>query len=121
MSDTSTPVEKRDSERRGLIGQELAGCRIEKKLGQGGMGAVFKAHHLALDIPVAVKVLPPSFAKGSPETIDRFLREARAAARLRHPNVVGVMNVGVDKGLHYIIMEYVEGRSLDQVLRDRGN
>jgi hypothetical protein len=101
-----------------LIGSELGGCKIESKIGQGGMGAVYKAHHLALDIPVAVKVLQPIDAiEGARE---RFLREARIAARLRHPHIVGVLNVGTERNLDFIVMEYVEGKSLGDLLKEQG-
>ncbi|MBN2711586.1 MAG: serine/threonine protein kinase [Planctomycetes bacterium] len=99
-----------------LIGELIGGCRLEKKLGQGGMGAVYLAHHLALDIPVAVKILPPQFASANQTAVDRFVREARAAARLKHHNIVGVMNVGQERGLNFIVMDFVDGESLQDVL-----
>jgi serine/threonine protein kinase len=102
-----------------LSGTELGGCRIEKKLGQGGMGAVYKAHHLALDIPVAVKVLPPYMAASHPRFVERFVREARAAARIQHQNIVGVMNVGEEKGLNYIVMQFVDGETLQARIAGR--
>ncbi len=108
------------SRRRGLIGHTLGGCRIEKKLGEGGMGAVFLGRHLGLDMPVAVKVLPPSFARVSQKNIDRFLREARSAAKLQHANVIRVLNVGHEKGLYFLVMEYVEGEDLEDRLEERG-
>ena len=97
-----------------IIGQTIGGCKIQKKLGQGGMGVVFLAHHIALDIPVAVKILPPNTAQK--DNVDRFVREARSAAKLKHQNIVGVLNVGKDKGLYYIIMDYVNGTSLQDHL-----
>ena len=103
-----------------LIGQELGGCRIERKLGQGGMGAVYKAHHLALDIPVAVKILPPEFARAHPGAVERFSLEARAAAKLQHPNIVGVLNVGMDRGFHFIVMQFVDGDSLQRIVEREG-
>ncbi len=99
----------------GLIGRVIGGCRIESALGAGGMGAVYRARHLGLDRPVAVKILPPHFAR-SQEMIDRFLREARAVAKIDHPNIVGVLNVGFESGLHYIVMPVIEGSSLTQRL-----
>jgi eukaryotic-like serine/threonine-protein kinase len=72
---------------------------------------VFKGHHVALDIPVAVKILHAHLAEKDPVFIKRFIREARAAAKLQHPNIVGVMNVGFENGLHYIVMPFVGGGS----------
>lgn len=101
-----------------IIGQEIGGCLIESCIGQGGMGIVYKAHHLALDIPVALKLLHPLL----PQTGDkeRFLREARVSARLRHPNIVGVLNVGSEEDRHYIIMEYIEGCNLLTLINREG-
>jgi serine/threonine protein kinase len=102
-----------------LAGRVIGGCRLLHVLGVGGMGAVWKAHHLALDIPVALKLLLPI---ESPEANagERLLREARAAARLRHPNIVGVFNVGEEEGVHFLVMEFVEGQSLQKLLDQRG-
>jgi serine/threonine protein kinase len=101
-----------------IIGEEIGGCLIESRIGQGGMGIVYKAHHLALDIPVALKLLHPLL----PHTgdIERFLREARVAARLRHPNIVGVLNVGSDDERHYIIMEFIGGCNLLSLVKNEG-
>jgi serine/threonine protein kinase len=101
-----------------LIGKELGHCTIQRKLGQGGMGAVYLAHHPGLNKAVAIKVLPGDLA-GTPEFRERFVREARLAARLEHPNVVQVHDVGNEQGVHYISMQFVEGKSLDAVLKDR--
>lgn len=106
--------------RRSLKGSRLGGCRIERLLGKGGMGAVYRGHHEALDIPVAVKVLPPRFAKANQTLIERFIREARAAARIKHHNIIGVLNVGEERGLHFIVMEYVDGSSVERLLRTQG-
>jgi serine/threonine protein kinase len=93
-----------------LIGKKLGGCTIESKIGQGGMGTVYKAHHETLNIAVAIKIFhaqPDS--SGSQE---RFLREAQLMAQLRHPNIVAVMNAGIEDGIHFIVMEYIEGGNL---------
>ena len=90
--------------------------RIEGLLGRGGMGAVYLAHELALDRNVAVKVLPPEHA-GHPSCADRFLREARTAARLNHPNIVPLYTFGEVNGLVYFVMGYVAGESLASRLR----
>jgi len=94
-----------------LTGKIIGGCRLLYKIGGGGMGGVFKAHHVGLDIPVAVKILYSHLAAEDPIFIRRFIREARSAAKLQHPNIVGVMNVGYENGLHYLIMPFVEGGS----------
>jgi DNA-directed RNA polymerase subunit RPC12/RpoP len=104
------PVPRENKDR--LAGQEIGGCRIEKKIGQGGMGSVYKARHLALDIPVAVKILSPRQARDKGAAVERFIREARSAARLRHQNLVGVLNVGTEKGVHFLVMDFVDGESL---------
>jgi eukaryotic-like serine/threonine-protein kinase len=102
-----------------LAGRTIGGCRLLHLLGVGGMGAVWKAHHLALDIPVALKLMLPLEALG-PDAGERLLREARAAAKLRHPNIVGVFNVGEEDGVHFLVMEFVEGQSLQKILDQRG-
>jgi eukaryotic-like serine/threonine-protein kinase len=102
-----------------LAGTVIGGCRLERLLGVGGMGAVWRAHHLALDVPVAVKLMLP-IQNLDPNAAERLLREARAAARLRHPNIVGVLNVGDEGGLRFLVMELIEGQSLQQLLDQRG-
>ena len=99
-----------------LIGQVIGGCRIDTLLGKGGMGYVFLAHHLNLDIPIALKLLNISMSS-SPELIERFILEARAAAKLDSGNIVRVMQVGEERGFYYIQMEYVEGESLASYLK----
>ena len=103
-----------------LVGKELVQYRIVAKLGQGGMGVVYKAKHLKLDRVVALKVLPPWFAARDPAAVERFSREARAAAALDHPNVVTIHNVGEEGGQHFIEMELVDGESLEQRLKREG-
>jgi len=98
----------------------LGGCRLLKKIGEGGFGAVYKAHHLALNIPVAVKVLISKTPGGNAPGEDRFLREARIAARLKHTNIVGVLNVGIEHGIHFIVMDFIEGKSLQVLLKEKG-
>ena len=92
---------------------------LEGRLGEGGMAAVFRGTDNVLGRTVAVKVLAPRFA-GDSTFVQRFRREAQAAARLNHPNVVGVFDTGSDNNVHYIVMEYVEGRTLEEVLRQEG-
>lgn len=101
-----------------LVGTTIGGCKILEKIGHGGMGTVYKAHHLALDIIVAVKVLKP--LSDVPDAKERFLREARIAAKLRHPNIIGVTNVGCENGIHFIIMDYIDGKTLQTIISEKG-
>ncbi len=94
-----------------FIGQRIAGCDIIDVLGQGGMGRVYRAVHEGLGKEVAVKVLNVSLVMNS-TFVDRFLREARAAAQLDHPNVVRILNAGEEAGRHFIVMEMVSGENL---------
>jgi serine/threonine-protein kinase len=100
-----------------MIGKKLGGCTIESKIGQGGMGTVYKALHETLNIPVAIKVFHGQ--DDSPESKERFLREAQLMAQLRHPNIVAVMNAGIEDGTHYIIMEYVDGGNLLSLINNK--
>ncbi len=106
-----------------LVGQVLDGkYRVERKLGQGGMGAVFLATHLWTTRAVALKVIAPQFMSNT-EFVERFKREAMAAGNLRHPNVVDVTDFGfADAGamrVAYLVMEYLDGRSLAEVLYEK--
>ena len=101
---------------RGLV---IGNYIILDKIGQGGMGMVFKARHRRLGRVGALKILPPSFARDRTAVL-RFRREVEAAGRLKHPNVVVAMDADEDRGVHFLVMEYVEGRDLDRVVRDRG-
>ncbi|HXN40998.1 MAG TPA: serine/threonine-protein kinase, partial [Myxococcaceae bacterium] len=90
--------------------------RIEKLIGEGGMGKVYQARILALDKPVALKVLRGSLM-AEPRTVARFRREAQAASRLSHPNSINVLDFGeTDSGAYYIAMEWVDGKDLHAVL-----
>jgi serine/threonine protein kinase len=94
-----------------LTGRTLGSCRVDKKLGEGGMGQVYKGYHPMLDRTVAIKVLPPALVE-SDEMRGRFLQEARIAAALRHPNIVQIHDFGQTDNLMYLIMEFVKGTSL---------
>ena len=105
-----------------LIGQTLDDkYRIERQLGRGGMGTVYLATHLGTERPVAVKVIAPQFMERV-EFVERFRREARAAGRLRHPNVVDVTDFGFSdtaKGrVAYLVMEYLDGCTLGEILEE---
>ena len=93
--------------------------RLMDRVGEGGMAVVYRAMDELLGRVVAVKMLREQFTADR-EFVERFRREAQAAARLSHPHVVQVFDVGQDQGGHYIVMEFVDGKSLKQVLRERG-
>jgi hypothetical protein len=102
-----------------LIGMTLGGCRIQALLGRGGMGTVYRAHHVALDKPVALKVLAGHLMADA-EFVDRFLREARAAAKVEHPNVIQVLNVAEEKEQHFIILQFIDGENLEELQNRNG-
>lgn len=93
----------------------LGDFRIIREIGRGGMGIVYEAEQESLGRHVALKVLPAATLP-SPQAIARFRREAQAAARLHHTNIVPVFGVGEEHGLHYYVMQYIHGRGLDSVL-----
>lgn len=92
--------------------------RLEEKIGEGGMAVVYRGSDLVLNRPVAIKVLRWQFAADQ-NFLRRFEREAQAAARLSHPNIVSVYDVGRDDGLRYIVMEYVAGSTLKELIAQR--
>ena len=102
-----------------LQGMRLGGCELLEEIGQGGMGSIYQARQVSLDRIVAVKILADHLAH-NPSFVERFQREARAIARVNHPNILGVYDVGHQEGRHYMIMELVEGGSLAELLEKRG-
>ena len=93
-------------------GREIAGrYRLVSQLGQGGMGSVWRADHMSLSSPVAIKLIDPEIAR-RPEMLERFQREAQSSAALRSPHVVQILDYGVDEGVPFIAMELLEGESL---------
>jgi len=106
---------------KGQLLKRIAGYELIEKVGQGAMGAVFKARQVSLDRFVALKVLPPSVAKNK-DFIERFMREARAAGALNHPHIVQGIDVGVcdTTGLYYFAMEFVDGPPLSRALKQSG-
>ena len=102
-----------------LAGTRLGKYELHDEIGRGGMGTVYKAFDPALDRFVAVKLLAPHLV-WEKEFIERFLREARAAARLRHPSIVTIHDVGQESGWYYYAMEYLEGETLGDLIRQRG-
>jgi serine/threonine protein kinase/Flp pilus assembly protein TadD len=95
--------------------RRLGEYRLVREIGRGGMGVVYEAEQESLGRRVALKVLPPG-ALGDRRHVERFQREARAAARLHHTNIVPVFGVGEEGGTHYYVMQYIEGRPLNEVL-----
>ena len=93
--------------------------RIERELGRGGMAKVFLGTDTVLGRTVAVKILAPQYADDD-SFVQRFRREAQAAASITHPNIVSVFDTGSDDGIHFIVMEYVEGRTLAEILAGGG-
>ncbi|HEX4132873.1 MAG TPA: protein kinase [Pirellulales bacterium] len=89
------------------------------KIGAGGMGQVFKARHRRMKRLVAIKVLPPAAVK-TPDAVKRFQREVEAAAKLVHPNIVIAHDAGESNGLHFLVMELVEGQDLSSQVKERG-
>jgi beta-lactam-binding protein with PASTA domain/predicted Ser/Thr protein kinase len=103
-----------------MNGSELGGrYRVEARIGSGGMAEVFRGVDPVLNRTVAIKVLLPQFARDA-SFVDRFRREAQAAARLNHPNIVGVYDTGADDGTQFIVMEFIEGRTLAEFLSTGG-
>ena len=119
-----TPAQKDTLEKR-LKGEEKRGTqnilhyKLQKKLGEGGMGAVYLAEDTRSGKRVALKILPRKHA-ADPEFMKRFKREAEAAGKLNHPNIVRAFESGEDSGYHFYAMEYCEGEPLDRVLKSAG-
>ncbi|MGH7338258.1 MAG: serine/threonine-protein kinase, partial [Myxococcota bacterium] len=117
MRDSSdTPTTEPDP----LIGREIRHLRIVERIGQGGMGAVYKAEHALLHEPRALKVLRTELFGSVPNAVERFEREARIAVKLRHPNLVLLYDFFVEEDHHFLVMEYVMGTSLAAFLREHG-
>ncbi|HXI02766.1 MAG TPA: serine/threonine-protein kinase, partial [Candidatus Saccharimonadales bacterium] len=101
-----------------MIGRVLSHYRVIEKIGEGGMGEVYRAEDLRLPRSVAVKILPDR-ALRSAERRERFVREARAASSLSHPGIVHIYDIGETDDRLFIAMEYVEGRTLSQIIAER--
>ena len=102
-----------------LEGMRLGKYRLLRRLGAGGMGEVYLAEHEMLQSQVAVKVLPAELARDQ-DMVTRFLREARAAASLRHPHIIRIHDVGQEQGINYFSMDYIEGRTLTELIASSG-
>ena len=95
-------------------GESFHGYVIEKQIGQGGLGSIWLGRHHMLDTLFAIKVLDPEVAEAKPEYVKRFVREAKLATRIRHPNLVAVHDAGFDeaRGVYFLVMDYVKGDTL---------
>ena len=102
-----------------MLGQTIAHYTILEKLGEGGMGMVYKARDTHLDRFVAIKVLPPEKLE-DPERKRRFVQEAKAASALNHPNIITVHDITSEAGVDFIVMEYVAGKTLDRLIPRKG-
>jgi len=102
-----------------LAGMKLGGCELLEEIGQGGMGVIYKARQLSLDRIVAVKILAEHLAH-NPSFVERFQREARAIAKVNHPNILAVYDVACQDLRHFMIMELIDGGSLTELLDARG-
>jgi len=102
-----------------LVGKRLGKYEIQAEIGKGGMGVVYQGYDPLLDRRVAVKVLAPHLVRER-GYVERFLREARSAARLKHDGIVTIYDVGQQENWYYIVMEYLEGQTLAQIIRQRG-
>src|SRR5262245_21792347 len=98
----------------------IGSYRVQSPLGEGGMGMVFKAIQPKLDRTVALKVIRPQVLAARPEILSRFHREAKAIAQLNHPNVVILFDADELNGTHFIAMEYVEGPTMEKMVRTQG-
>src|SRR5688572_16600647 len=118
-ADDKPELAQRTAGAQAFVGTVLSGrYRIEKLLGEGGMGAVYAAEHTLMRKRLAVKVLHPEMSRLS-EVVQRFEREATAAANIDHPNVASATDFGkLEDGSFFLVLEYVEGKSLRQLLRD---
>ena len=104
-------------------GKQIGKCQVLEKLGAGTCGVVYKARHVLLDKIVALKVLNPVVQASDEdlsETVERFMREARSAARLEHPNIISIHDIGEEDGHYYIVMQYIEGGSLRDLIEEQG-
>src|ERR1700730_8359255 len=112
-----------DATTQSLLGEPTLDARylLERRLGQGGMGVVFKARHIFLKTLHAIKVILPDLGANDPMLVTRFRQEALAAAAIRHQNIIAVTDFGVVRGtMPFLVMEFVQGKSLQDIMADEG-
>ncbi len=102
-----------------LVGREVAGCTLLRRLGAGALGVVYAADQRAMERQVAIKMLS-SKAASEPETVTRFQREAKLASQITHENVAAVFDCGQERGVHYLLMELVEGGTFANLIEEHG-
>jgi serine/threonine protein kinase len=98
-----------------MVGDTISHYTIEEKLGEGGMGVIYKARDMRLDRFVALKVLPADKV-ADPERKRRFVQEAKAASALNHPNIITIHDIDQADGINFIAMEHVDGKTLDRLI-----
>src|SRR2546425_6072858 len=106
-----------------IAGEPILDSRyqLEKRLGQGGMGVVFKARHIFLKTQHAIKIILPDLVGNDPNLVTRFRQEALAAAAIRHQNIIAVTDFGVVRGtMPFLVMEFVQGKSLQEIMGEEG-
>ena len=101
------------------LGRTLSHYEIVEKLGEGGMGVVYKARDARLERFVAIKILPPEKVSDAERT-RRFVQEAKAASALNHPNIITIHDIAEDHGTQFMVMEYVAGKTLDHAIQRHG-
>ncbi len=109
----------RPPEVKSLVGYTVGKCVLQRVCGRGAMGTVYQGLHTGLDIDVAIKVLPPHLASNA-SLVQRFLREAKLAAKLNHANTVRVYDVGEESGYYYLVMEFVKGTDALDLIKTHG-
>ncbi|NUM36012.1 MAG: protein kinase [Candidatus Brocadiae bacterium] len=112
----STSCKPAISKSSSMIGSLLGGCKIECLLGEGGSGKVYRGLHLAMNMPVAIKVLSSDSIQDVNE-INRFVREGRLLAQITHPNIVKIINMGHESNVYFIVMRYIESENLLNIIK----
>jgi len=102
-----------------LTGSALGDYQVHERIGKGGMGEVYRARQISLDRVVAIKVLPADLCADT-DYVNRFLHEAKGAARLNHGNIIQIFDAGVSGSIYFYVMEFVEGKNLGQVIKEQG-